>query len=127
MNSVIEEWIRKAEGDLRVAVREAAVTENPNHDAVCFHCQQCIEKLMKAALLFRNITPRRIHDLAVLDTELRAVVPSWNWPRDELRFLSAAAVLFRYPGESADSDDAARAVDICRRMRTALLPIIDSA
>jgi len=37
MNNVIREWVQKAEGDFQTAQRELAVTEYPNHDAVCFH------------------------------------------------------------------------------------------
>jgi HEPN domain-containing protein len=48
MNEVVEEWIAKAEGDFRTASRELVVVDRPNYDAVCFHAQQCIEKLMKA-------------------------------------------------------------------------------
>ncbi len=36
MNDVVREWIEKANGDYRTASRELAVTDEPNHDAVCF-------------------------------------------------------------------------------------------
>jgi hypothetical protein len=39
---------------------------------------------------------------------------------DELHYLSRAAVEFRYPGGTADREDAARALDICGRLRGAL-------
>jgi HEPN domain-containing protein len=45
MNDVVQEWVSKAEGDYRTANREFAVTDEPNFDAVCYHAQQCIEKL----------------------------------------------------------------------------------
>ena len=38
-------WVRKAEGDRRVAVREAG-TADPVRDAIGFHCQQCAEKYL---------------------------------------------------------------------------------
>ena len=37
MTELVVEWVKKAEGDLGTAEREAAVKENPNWDAVCFH------------------------------------------------------------------------------------------
>jgi len=43
------EWVRKAEGDWQVANHEAAEA-SPVNDAVCFHCQQCAEKYLKALL-----------------------------------------------------------------------------
>jgi hypothetical protein len=48
MNETAREWITKADGDFRTAGREILVEEGPNFDAVCYHAQQCIEKLMKA-------------------------------------------------------------------------------
>jgi len=54
MNQVIQEWVGKAEGDFSTAERELAVSSNPNYDAVCFHSQQCIEKLLKALMIKFN-------------------------------------------------------------------------
>ncbi len=121
MPSVIEEWLAKAEGDFRTAEREWAVTESPNFDAVCFHVQQCIEKLLKALLIKAGKTPPRGHDLVVLADVVGTVLPGWQWPLEELRYLSRAAVAFRYPGESAEREDAAEAMAICIRLRQSLL------
>lgn len=59
MNETVREWIAKAEGDFRTAQRELAATEAPNYDAVAFHAQQCIEKLLKALLILKSLTPLR--------------------------------------------------------------------
>ena len=121
MNDVIREWLAKADGDFRTAQRELAAVEAPNLDAVCFHAQQCIEKLMKALLIARGELPPKTHDLVYLADAIGRGNPVWSWPEDELRFLSRAAVAFRYPGESAEAADAAEAVEIATRLRTALL------
>lgn len=121
MNDVIKEWLAKADGDFRTAQRELAAVEAPNLDAVCFHAQQCIEKLMKALLIARGELPPKTHDLVFLTDTIFRDNPDWQWPEEELRFLSRAAVAFRYPGESAETADAAEAVEIAARLRTALL------
>lgn len=46
----VRAWVRKAESDLKVARDELATLE-PATDAVCFHCQQCAEKYLKAYLI----------------------------------------------------------------------------
>jgi HEPN domain-containing protein len=51
MKPTTAEWIIKAEGDYLTARRELAVKDNPNHDAVTFHAQQCAEKYLKARLI----------------------------------------------------------------------------
>jgi len=121
MNATIREWLGKAEKDFATARRELQVAEDPNFDAVCFHAQQSIEKLMKALLIQRGVVPGKTHDLAYLDQLLGQVCLGWSWPLEELRFLSRAAVAFRYPGESADREEAALSIDTATRLREKLL------
>jgi len=109
--------------DYLTAERELHPTGTPNFDAVCFHAEQCAEKLMKALLIHMGVTPPRSHDLAVLDSLLTPVCKDWSWPTDELRHLTRAAVDFRYPGESADWKEASEALEIATRMRTKLLQL----
>ena len=125
MTGTVSEWVERAESDFRVACRENAVTVAPSYEAVCFHAQQCIEKLMKAVLIDRGKAPPRTHDLLALAGMLSAVVPSWTWPSLELSTLSAAAVGFRYPGDPVEKEDADEMLDVCTRLRAnlhALLP-----
>ncbi len=125
MNDTVREWIDKAAGDYRTAGRELQVSDSPNFDAVCFHAQQCIEKLMKALLIHQGVVPPRTHDLVYLDQLLASAWPGWSWPVvEDLRFLSRAAVAFRYPGEAADQMEANEAFDICTRIRKELLALL---
>jgi HEPN domain-containing protein len=120
MKSTTKEWTEKAEADFSTALRELKAPESPNFDAVCFHAQQCIEKLMKALLIHHGAVPPRTHDLTELDRLLGPVSPTWSWQVTELRFLSRAAVAFRYPGESADREEATESLDIATRIRARL-------
>ena len=95
-------------------------SENSNFDAVCFHSQQCIEKLMKAMLIKNGVTPPKIHDLFQLNLLLAQVCKKWSCRPEDLRYLTRASVDFRYPGESADRDEATEALKICSNLRTAL-------
>ena len=124
MNQVVEEWIAKAEGDFSTAEREFAVVNSPNYDAVCFHSQQCIEKLFKALMIKFKVTPPKIHDLAELNRQLRSLCPSWHPEIEDLNYLTRAAVDFCYPGESADKDEAEGAIRIARMLRAELLELL---
>jgi HEPN domain-containing protein len=126
MNETTREWKEKAEGDYLVAGRELSAEDRPNFDAVCFHSQQCIEKLFKAALLSIGMIPPRIHDLGLLSSMLSEADTSWTWSADELRFLSVCSVAYRYPGDSADRDDAERALSICNAVKGKLLRLIEA-
>lgn len=124
MNDVVREWIGKAEGDYLTATREVRA-DPPNYDAVCFHAQQCIEKLMKAALIARGQIPPRSHDLTILSGLLASVEAQWSWAVEELRLLSRSAVMFRYPGESADREEAEAALGVSTPMREHLLSLLE--
>jgi HEPN domain-containing protein len=124
MNATVEEWLNKSGKDYATAGRELKATDNPNYDAVCFHAQQSIEKLMKAWLIDLGVAPTKTHDLAYLDQLLSKECPNWSWPLEELRFLTRAAVAFRYPGEAADWEEAAHAFDIATKLREKLLSLL---
>jgi HEPN domain-containing protein len=95
MNAVVKEWIGKAEGDYLTAMREADASP-PNYDAVCFHAQQCIEKLFKALLTAKGTMPPKTHDLTVLDRLLSSICPEWHWPIEPLRIVHEITSRFVY-------------------------------
>jgi HEPN domain-containing protein len=125
MSALVDEWIKKAEADFDTAEREFAVAVNTNYDAVCFHSQQCVEKLMKALLLRFGEVPPKTHDLNHL-SRLLAEFIEITWRKHELRFLASAAVEYRYPGETATREDGLRALDICKRLRSRLKNLLDT-
>ncbi len=124
---LVRRWVEKAEHDLTNAAYMLTLEEGCPFDTVCFHAQQCVEKYLKALLTLRLIPFSKTHDLA----ELRDSVPSnlgLDLSADDLAELSPYAVETRYPGiwESLGRDEAARAVEIAKRVRSAvrtLLPL----
>ena len=118
MNALTHEWIVKAEGDFRTAIREVQVEEGPNYDAVCFHSQQCAEKYLKAFLQERGVPFPKVHDLEVI---LELIVPldfDFEGIRDALLLLNDYAVDIRYPGEMATYEEAREAVEAVKRVRS---------
>jgi len=117
MQLITGEWIAKAEGDFATAKRELSATEQPNYDAVCFHAQQCVEKYLKAFLQEANIVFPRTHDLADLLALAVTIQPTWTSMTPDLNALSAFAVEYRYPGDSADVNEAQESVQKCTSAR----------
>ena len=117
MKLITSEWIAKAEGDFATAERELSATDHPNYDAVCFHAQQCAEKYLKAFLQEANIAFPKTHDLADLLASALSIEPTWTSMTADLNALSAFAVEYRYPGESADIDEGREAFSKCERSR----------
>jgi HEPN domain-containing protein len=124
MNDTVREWVMKADKDFATALRELHVQEDQNFDAVCSHAQQNVEKLMKGLLIYWGVTPTRTHDLAFLSQMLNSVNPAWSCSLEDLRFLTRAAVAFRYPGEAADREEAAEAFTIASRLRQRLVEFL---
>lgn len=119
MSPLTQEWIEKAEGDFRTAVRELAATDRPNYDAGCFHAQQCAEKYLKARLQERVIEFPKTHQLGYLLDLLLNAEPDWASLRDNLLRVDRCAVDFRYPGAFADQPNASAALEDCKIIRAA--------
>jgi len=117
MRPLSAEWAQKAEGDFATAQRELRARKLPNFDAACFHAQQCAEKYLKALLPEAGIPLTRTHSLPALLDALLPAEPLWEPFRRDLASLSAYAVEFRYPGESADREQAKEALQLCRGFR----------
>lgn len=65
MNVGVKEWVDKAEEDHKVVIQLAKASLDVNN-AICFHCQQAIEKYMKAVLQYENIRFSKVHSLEYL-------------------------------------------------------------
>jgi HEPN domain-containing protein len=61
----VNSWINKAEHDLISAQRLIEI-EPMILDNACFHCQQAIEKLLKAFLIYRGQEVERTHNIIFL-------------------------------------------------------------
>ena len=117
MKRVVREWVDKAEADFRSAQREYRARNHPNFDAACFFGQQCIEKYLKAKLVASALRVPRTHDLPVLLDLVLDEEPLWESLRPQLELLTAYAVEFRYPGETATREMARDAVACARTLR----------
>ena len=99
-------WLAYARSDLALA-REGRHSEDVFLEALCYHCQQAVEKSLKAVLIAHGIDFPRTHNVGTL-AELvpdAAALPD-SVPDDALRGLSAYAILSRYPGDLEDVSEA---------------------
>jgi HEPN domain-containing protein len=115
---VIREWLLKADNDLKTAVHTLKLGKDCPTDTVCFHAQQCVEKYIKALLVFRATTFPKTHNIHVL----RALLPPKLRPKLELKVqdrLTQYATVLRYPGGGPDVPfaEARKAVASARRVR----------
>jgi HEPN domain-containing protein len=123
MKKTTREWVKKAEQD-HVMARQGSRSKLPVHDGVCFHCQQCAEKYLKALLEELGLAVPKTHDLDQLLIDLIPHHPQLRSLRRGLLFLSAFAVQTRYPGRSASKRQAGAALRWAGRVRTATRPLL---
>lgn len=98
IDDYIEKWILKAVNDLKVAEHELRQPEDEIiTDAVCFHCQQAVEKLLKAYLVSKNIDFGKTHNLEFLLESCLKIDPDFK--DMDVGNLSFYAVEIRYPDE----------------------------
>jgi HEPN domain-containing protein len=88
------------------------------HDVVCFHCQQCAEKYLKALLEELGLTVPKLHDLDHLRALLLPHHPGLRSLRRGLQFLTNFAVTIRYPGDNASKRQAVAALRWAERVRS---------
>ncbi|PIV26463.1 MAG: DNA-binding protein [Anaerolineae bacterium CG03_land_8_20_14_0_80_58_20] len=120
MNEELAEWISKAEGDYMVAKREMRARRDNNYDAVCFHCQQSVEKYLKAYLHKNGIDFPKTHNLIELHELCLPLDGSFEIQRDLLLELNQYGVRYRYPGLTAEKDDAKLALNRAKTLRSFL-------
>lgn len=94
--------------------------ETPIFGDVCFHCQQCVEKLLKAVLCEAGIAFPKTHDLEDLAGRVLGVKPAWSYELDDLKRLAPGAVKYCYPGWDASEQEALDALAACERLRASL-------
>ena len=117
----VQDWLRKAEGDLKAAERLLAFQEE-DYFTAAFHAQQAAEKFLKVLLVRHQIPFPKTHDIQRLldladraDTAIRPRLAS-------AVTLTPFGVEFRYPGDQVADVQAARgALDQARRVREVVL------
>src|ERR1035441_6331804 len=99
--SLLRQWIDKADADLEVARRlEAEAAGNLRiREIVGFHCQQAAEKYLKAFLTRCQIEFPKTHDIKLL---LELAGDPLAGSLSDAKWLTPFGVEIRYPGDTAE-------------------------
>ena len=117
MKPATNEWVSKADGDFATAGREIRARKMPNYDAVCFHCQQCAEKYLKAILQENEMRIPKIHNLLELLAMILKFDGSYAFLKADLDVLEEFSVRYRYPGDTAEIEEAKSAYAAVKTVR----------
>jgi HEPN domain-containing protein len=121
----LRRWLIKARHD-RSAAMKILTPDCEEFDAAAFHCQQAVEKLLKAWLVFRRRPFEKVHDLGLLLYYCASEDRAFETLRDAIEPLTVYAVAFRYPGPAdptrGDVEEALRTVAMVWDFVTARMP-----
>lgn len=95
MKAATRDWVQKAEHDFLAALDLGRRRKLPLHDMVCFHCQQAVEKYLKARLEEAAIHFPKTHDLESLLHLSMPLVPLWAALFPATKRLKPFGVLIR--------------------------------
>jgi HEPN domain-containing protein len=91
----VRRWVEKAEHDLLTAETMIALPQPPL-EIVCFHCQQCAEKYLKAFLVSEQVDFPKTHDLRRLVDLCAGRQPEFRVLDESALALAGYAVGVRY-------------------------------
>jgi HEPN domain-containing protein len=100
----VKRWLQKARHDWS-AVTKILTPDCDETDVAAFHCQQAVEKALKAYLVSRRIEFEKVHDLGLLLDHCASVDNDFEALRDAVEPLTLYAVTFRYPGPAEPTRD----------------------
>jgi len=93
----IKEWLQIAQDDL-ISAQILLSHEPPILRTACFHCQQSIEKALKAFLTWKGERFEKVHSISYLLILCKKYKLELEFLKDKAETLTSYAVDDRYPG-----------------------------
>lgn len=117
------QWVKKAESDWETVIIVSAHEECPR-DTVCFHCQQHVEKLLKAFLTLHGIEAPRTHNLRRLIQLTEPISGDLSHLKDASDALTIHGVASRYPDDwrEVGAEEMTEMIELAKQFRGILMP-----
>lgn len=115
-------WLSKAQTDIRNA-EHALDAPDPFLEDTAFHCQQAVEKALKALLTWHDVPFRRTHSIEEIGRQCVQIDFSLEPLVDQAAPLTEYAWQFRYPGDpvSPAESEAEQALEQARSIYDAVI------
>ncbi|MBP3285096.1 MAG: HEPN domain-containing protein [Clostridia bacterium] len=125
-NSFIEECLDHAMRNLKSA--KVLLQNDCGNDYVAFHCQQAIEKALKALILYLFATLESGHSLLYLCKKVMEKEPSFKDVFEKCLFVNQYYIETRYPNENqvkVTEEEAKRCIEIAEEVLEKVLKCIN--
>ena len=121
----VGQWLARAHSDWQTVEVLLSDPRSPA-ETICYHCQQHVEKLLKALLTRLGIEAPRTHELRRLIDLASPHAPALEALSDASDLLSFHAVASRYPDDwrEVPRAEAVEMVALARAFRDQLLPML---
>ena len=96
MENNFEKWLKRAKSNLKIA--KTKKDKDIYYEDLCFEAQQCVEKALKALLLYLNEEIPKFHSFHILLAKLEKHIEIPDDIKDVTE-LTDYAVQTRYPGD----------------------------
>jgi HEPN domain-containing protein len=96
----INQWLIKSKHDIGSAY-VLINNEEPFFDTALYHCQQAVEKTLKAYLTYKDVEFEKTHNLVALTDmclELEPIFTDW---KEIAKLITPYATELRYPGDAS--------------------------
>ena len=114
----IKEWFQLVEMDL-LSAQILLDHEHPIIETSCFHCQQAIEKALKAFLVWKSQSFEKVHDIGYLLNLCKKYGLNFDFlNKDKAETITSYAAEIRYPsaGPEITIDEAREALDFANTL-----------
>ena len=122
IDKLVRQWLKIAERDLMTA-GQGLEAKTVITDTVCFHCQQAVEKYLKAFLVKHQIEFPKTHSIMTLINLCSKADSSFKEKLLEADILTDYAVEIRYPDEwyEPTPDETKRAYELANEVKQFVL------
>lgn len=98
-SQIVADWLAKAEVDLKCA--KILLEHEGGNEVVAFHCQQAIEKALKAIILYLYATLESGHSLLYLCKKVITKISQFDKHLNGCIFVNQYYIETRYPNENS--------------------------
>jgi HEPN domain-containing protein len=125
LRQLVEQWLDKATADFEAA-EQLCGQSGRFRGIVAFHCQQAVEKYLKALLIQRQVEFPKTHDIAKLLDRVAAVDLATAQSLRDAEALTPFGVEARYPSDAPEvlPSGEAEAIGLARLVRTTVMIVL---
>jgi len=129
LESLVCRWIEKAEADLAAAEQLApnAAANIRQREIVGFHCQQSVEKYIKALLTYDQVEFPKTHHIGRLRMLMSTIHPEAAEAMIGAEWLTPFGVEARYLDDAPEIlvGDVIKAIETARSVKKVILQVLD--